>query len=85
MRMKLSKARFGGITEESGNDIRISDGSTFMPLYLNAGKHTKTDYVAVNASVSDVECLVMRFGESGIQIAGRDNRFRRFDDPFWRE
>lgn len=85
MRMKLSKARFAGITEESDGKIRISDNRGLMPVCLKAGKHTKADFVAVNASTADVEILVMLFGESGVSIAGRDNRFRRFDDPMWRE
>ena len=85
MRMKLSKARFGGMTEEAGNEIRISDGRFFMPVHLKAGRHTKSDFVVLNASTADVERVVMHFGESGVLIAGRDNRFRRFDDPYWRE
>ncbi|ATD64973.1 hypothetical protein ACFPVS_02630 [Neisseria weixii] len=85
MRMKLSKAHFGGITQEAGNEIRISDGGFLMPIHLRAGRHTRSDFVADNVSTADVECLVMRFGESGVLVAGRDKRFRRFDGPMWRE
>lgn len=85
MRMKLSKTRFGGITEVTGNEIKIADGSFLMPVYLRAGKHTKADFVAENASTADVESVVMRFGDLGVLIAGRDKRFRHFNDPMWRE
>lgn len=84
MKMKLSRRRFAEITREENRQIVIESG-LWLPHSLMAGRHTKTDYVATNVSTADVESLVHLYGDEGIRIAGRDNRFRTYDDPQWRE